>query len=77
MNTVKNIYVVPQAIVVDCNNHVVLMAGSPEAGQVTQDDDSKPAKSFQPICDDKLGGIWEEDNEDKEGSSSFGKSRLW
>ena len=76
MNTVKNIYVVPQAIVLDCNNHVVLMAGSGDTGQTTQDDDSHPAKPFQPISDDQLGGIWEENSDDEDVASSFGKSRL-
>ena len=74
MKTEKNIYIEPQTISVEGNNDTVLMAGS-DQGQTTQDDDSRPAKSFQPIGDEDLIGSWEDESDN--ASSSPEKSRGW
>ena len=75
MKTEKNIYIEPQTIIVEGNNDTVLMAGSGPKGQVDQNDDSRPAKSFQPIGDEDLIGNWEDESEN--ASSSLDKSRGW
>lgn len=76
MKTEKNIYIEPQTIIVEGNNDTVLMAGS-DQGQTTQDDDSRPAKSFQPIGDEDLIGNWEDESQNWNASSSPEKSRGW
>lgn len=76
MKTEKNIYIEPQTIIVEGNNDAVLMAGS-DQGQTTQDDDSHPAKSFQPIGDEDLIGNWEDESQNWNASSSPEKSRGW
>ena len=53
MNSEKNIYVVPQAIIVNDCIGATIMAGSTH-GEVDQHDDSHDAKSFQPVCDDNF-----------------------
>lgn len=77
MKTEKKLYIEPQTIIVEGNNDAILMAGSDPVGQVNQDDDSRPAKSFQPIGDEDLIGIWEDDSQNGNASSSPEKSRGW
>ncbi len=75
MNSEKNIYIVPQAIIVNGCIGATIMAGSSH-GQATQDDDSHDAKSFQPVCDDNFVSTWGDDDKDEKSSSSY-ESHLW
>lgn len=77
MKTEKKLYIEPQTIIVEGNNDAVLMAGSGSAGEVNQDDDSRHAKSFQPIGDEDLIGNWEDESQNWNASSSPEKSRGW
>lgn len=65
MKTTKNSYITPTLHIDRMLLETQILTGSGGSkGQVTQDDDSKEAKSFDSFGDD-MGGSWDDGDKDK------------